>query len=193
MIPVITQTPVKNANTLASIENTIQYGTPTSAVSASNQRMRIMPRPRPTPPLMKASSRLSTINWRTMRHLVAPSATRTAISRDRMRRARQQQVGDVRAGDEQHERDGAHQRPEHGADLRAEHALHERRRIRRHVLVGVLVLLRQLRGDVGELAARLLERHPIGQAPVDHVVTGLRARLAETPATAAPAASTLRS
>ena len=83
MIPVIRQTPAKKANTLVSIENTIQYGTPTSAVSDSNQRMRIMPRPRPTPPLMKASSRLSTISWRTIRHRVAPSETRTAISRDR--------------------------------------------------------------------------------------------------------------
>ena len=85
-----------------------------------------------------------------------------------MGRAGQQQVGDVRAGDQQHERDRAHERPEDGFDLRANDAIQKRRDHRRDALVAVLVLLRELRGDVAKLAARLLERHAIGQAAVSH-------------------------
>jgi hypothetical protein len=85
-----------------------------------------------------------------------------------MGRARQQQVGDVRAGDEQHECDSTHQRPEDGAKLRADDAFVERRDNGRNVLVGVLVLALQLRGDVRELAARLLQAHAVGRASVAH-------------------------
>ena len=41
-------------------------------------------------------------------------------------RARQQQVGDVRAGDEQHEHDGAHHRHEHRPPAAADVPLGER-------------------------------------------------------------------
>jgi hypothetical protein len=62
---------------------------------------------------------LSVSSCRTMRMRSAPSARRTAISPLRPDGARQQQVGDVHAGDEQHERDGAlqhEQRRPHAAD-----------------------------------------------------------------------------
>ena len=53
------------------------------------------------------SIRLSTRSWRTMRQRPAPSAMRTEISRDDANRARQQQIRQIRARDQQHESDGA--------------------------------------------------------------------------------------
>ena len=52
----------------------------------------------------RASIRLSVSNWRTRRMRCAPSACRTANSRAPRRRARQQQVGDIGARDQQHQR-----------------------------------------------------------------------------------------
>ena len=63
---------------------------------------------RPTTPPRVASTRLSVSSCRTMRQRLAPSAARTAISRCRASAARQQQVRDVRARDQQHERDRRH-------------------------------------------------------------------------------------
>ena len=57
----------------------------------------------PTAPPANASSRLSVSNCRTMRQRLAPSAARTAIFVLARERARQQQVGDVGARDQQHE------------------------------------------------------------------------------------------
>ena len=74
---------------------------------------------RRAPPPTSASSTLSVSNCRMMRIRSAPSARRTAISRAASRRARQQQVGDVDARDEQHEADRAlqhEQRRLHAAD-----------------------------------------------------------------------------
>ena len=48
---------------------------------------------------------------------LAPSAVRSAISLRRDRRARQQQVGDVRARDQQHEADGAEQHEQGAAGV----------------------------------------------------------------------------
>ena len=83
-----------------------------------------------------------------------------------MRRARQQQIGDVRAGDEQHERDGAHQRPENSFDLRAQDAIEEGGHDGADVLVAVLILRRELVRDAFHLAARLLESRTVRQPTV---------------------------
>ena len=82
-MPVTRHTAAKNATTVPSIENTIQYGLPMSAVLASNHRTPAYARPRPATPATNASSTLSTSSCRTMRHRVAPIETRTAISRER--------------------------------------------------------------------------------------------------------------
>ena len=68
--------------------------------------------PRIDPP--RASSRLSTNSWRAMRHGLAPRQARSAISRGA---ARQQQVGDVRAGDEEDGADRAQQDQQRPADV----------------------------------------------------------------------------
>jgi len=48
---------------------------------------------------------LSVISWRTRRQRVAPTVRRMAISRCRPARARQQKIGDVGAGHQQHQTD----------------------------------------------------------------------------------------
>ena len=82
-MPVPTQMAARNAKTMLSSVNVIQYGLPTSAVAMSNRRMPTSDRASPTTPLISDSSTLSTSSCRTMRQRLAPSETRTAISRDR--------------------------------------------------------------------------------------------------------------
>ena len=83
-MPVPRQMAARNASTTPSIVNFIQYGLPTSAVSrASKRRTPRIESPRPRTPLTIASRTLSTSSWRTMRQRLAPSDTRTAISRVR--------------------------------------------------------------------------------------------------------------
>ena len=81
--PVARQTSAKNANTPPSILNSMKYGLPTSWVAASNRLIPTMDSANPKTPLMSASRTLSTSSCRTIRQRVAPSDTRTLISRDR--------------------------------------------------------------------------------------------------------------
>ena len=78
--PVARQTAAKKAKTVQSIEKTIQYGLPTSCVAASNHRIPKCASGRLRRPLRNASKTLSTSNWRTTRHRVAPRDTRTLTS-----------------------------------------------------------------------------------------------------------------
>ena len=64
-----------------------------------------------------ASSTLSVSSCRTMRQRLAPSARRIAISRRRAAALREQQVGDVRAGDQQHRADDAAEQRRHRSHL----------------------------------------------------------------------------
>ena len=113
-MPVARQMAARKAKTTPSIVNCIQYGLPTSATAASNSRDADDARAEPehaADAAPAAGSRPAAAAR--CASALAPSATRTAISRARVRGARQQQVGDVGAGDQQHEADGAHQRQEH--------------------------------------------------------------------------------
>ena len=83
MIPVSRHTAAKNANTRPSIVNRIQYGLPTSCVTASNHRTPKTASPKPSAPLRLARRTLSTRSCRTIRQRVAPSDTRTPTSRAR--------------------------------------------------------------------------------------------------------------
>jgi hypothetical protein len=65
--------------------------------------------PRPRTPPVTESSTLSVSSWRMMRARPAPSAERMANSRLRPGGADQQKIGDVGAGDEQHQADCAQQ------------------------------------------------------------------------------------
>jgi hypothetical protein len=89
-----------------------------------------------------------------MRVREAPSDTRTEISR-----AREQQVGDVGARDEQHERDGAHERQEDDTNLAAVDTLVVRLHDGADVLVRIRIFRRQSRRDGVDLGLRLLLRH----------------------------------
>ena len=61
------------------------------------------------------NSRLSVRCWRTSCIRVAPSAMRTASSRSILQQAREHQVRDVGAGDQQHQAGGAQQDQERGS------------------------------------------------------------------------------
>ena len=78
--------------------------------------------PRPTTPPATDSTRLSTSSCRTSRPRDAPSDSRTAISFCRMKRARDQQVRDVGAGDQQHQADHAHQHDQRRREIVAQAA-----------------------------------------------------------------------
>src|SRR5262249_53097347 len=70
-----------------------------------------------------------------------------------MRGARQQQVGYIRTGNEQHERDSAHERPENCFDTAADDTFQKWSDRGCNVLIAVLILLRELTGNVRHLAA----------------------------------------
>ena len=80
-------------------------------------------------------------------------------------RPREQQVGDVGAGDQQHEADRAHQRPEDQRNLRAGDAVVVENEIGLDVLVGVGKIVRELVFDDLQLGARLRQRHTGFQPP----------------------------
>ena len=82
----------------------------------------------PNAPPTTASTTLSVSSWRRSR-----AATRAERETDRhlampRRRAREQHVRDVRAGDEQHEPDGAEQHQECRADVADDHGVERRDR-----------------------------------------------------------------
>ena len=79
----------------------------------------------PSAPPAIDNSTPSVMNCRSSRPRLAPSAVRTANSRWRRLGARQQQVGEIRAGDEQHEADGRLQHPDRAARA-AEHLVLQR-------------------------------------------------------------------
>ena len=90
-----------------------------------------------------------------------------------MRGARQQQVGDIRTRNEQHERDGPHQRPEDCFDPSTEDTVQKWVHRRRDVLIGVLVLLGKLSREVRHLAAGLLDRDSVGETAVHDITAAL--------------------
>jgi len=104
-----------------------------------------------------------------MRPRPAPSAVRMPISRARDRRARDQQVGDVDARDEQHARDGAEQHDERRAHARHQHVV---KRHQRRALAGRFVRVRVLvAGRNGiDFRERLRARHAGAQTSDHHQI-----------------------
>ena len=106
---------------------------------------------RPSAPPPTESSRLSVSSWRTRRPRPAPSATRTAISRCAVGAAHEQKVRDVRARDEQHDRDRAvehkQQRPN-----RADELVAQGNDLRVSTGVGLRILTRQIVHDARHVA-----------------------------------------
>ena len=77
----------------------------------------------PSAPAASERMRLSVSSCRTRRPRPAPSAARTVISRCRARGPRQQQIRDVRAGDQQQQADRAEQHPDVAGDPARERLL----------------------------------------------------------------------
>jgi hypothetical protein len=115
-------------------------------------------------------------SWRTSRHRLAPSARRTAISAAPPARARQEEIGHVRAADEQHERDGERQ---HGRRLAQVARQVVAQDLDGDAAVGVRVgvLGGEAARDRVEVGARLGERHAGAQPPVHHQVVAAAAAL----------------
>ena len=151
MMPVPRQIAARNAITRPSIVNWIQYGLPTSCVAASNSRMPTNDSARPE---HTGDERQEDALHQQLPHQApARRANRHAhgdLTRA-LRRARQQQVGDVGAGDQEHEADRAHQRQEHGAYRAGVEALIEGLDVGLHVLVGVGIVARQALADREQL------------------------------------------
>jgi len=112
---------------------------------------------KPTPPAIAAISALSVSICRTRRRRVAPSADRTAISRRRGRGPGEQQVGHVRACDEQHESDNGHQDAADASGDTAERRRHELQwqRGRHQVPIGVGIVRRELLSEHREVGVDL--------------------------------------
>ena len=81
--------------------------------------------------------------------------------------AREQKVGDVRAGDEQHATDRAEQRIQHRAHIAHAVILHPHHE-NAPAFVGIGILLRELRGEHFEFRPGLLHRHARLQ-PAGHI------------------------
>ena len=77
------------------------------------------------------------------------------------RGTREQEVGDIGAGNQQHESDRAQQRPEQQPDLRSDDQALERIGIRREVLVAVGILAGQCPADGVQLGPGLFERDAV--------------------------------
>ena len=100
-----------------------------------------------------------------MRSRDAPSATRTLSSCRRALRACEQQVGDVRAGDQQHQRDDDHDRRERALIAVAQKRVAGRRGIEGEGLLHVLLLV---------LLAPVLRHRRFADQRLDAAERGLR-------------------
>ena len=134
----------------------------------------------PPVPASSASTTLSVSICRIRRRRPAPTAARTTSSRPRAGGARQQQVRDVRARDQQHERHRGEQHEQRLSRVADDDLLH------RHdgdalVAVAERILLPEPRGDARHLRLRLRDRHAGRQAgrrrdSCARCATGFRAR-----------------
>ncbi len=126
-MPVRIEAAAKAPNTRKSIVNSSQYGLPVGCVAASIQATPSRPIPSPRIPPSTLSITLSTSSCRTTRQRLAPSARADRRLARALNRARQQQVRDVRARDQQDEADGAEQRVQDHADRPGRPAVRVRR------------------------------------------------------------------
>ena len=113
--------------------------------------------------------------WRTSRPRLAPSARRRPSSRARA--SRQQQIGDVDTGHEQHEHHRTDQREQRRPEL-PDHLFLQRKEHHRPAGVALRLLFLELRVDAPHLAVRPLERNTVAQAP-DGVRTAAAAHRAK--------------
>ena len=156
MRPVTTDTPKVNASTVPSRLMASSRGMlPGLTVRTTYSAAFAMSRPAAPP--SRPSSRLSVRSCRTSRCHPAPSAVRTAISFCRLVGARQQQVGDVCASNQQHQRHRAEQHQQGAPDV-ADDRFDERHDVDRERSIS-LVFVANPRRDGGDIRVRLRDRH----------------------------------
>jgi hypothetical protein len=182
--------------TSASIVNFIEYGLPMSVVTSESNRRT------PIDGQAKAEGAADRREQETFHEQLANDAPAAGTERDAHRNfttplggSRQQQVRDIRTRDEQNERHRAHEGEENQADRTSRDALVVGHHPRTEILVRVGKVLRQLRADALDLAARLRQRHswrePAHRLQRAHArFVPLTQRVASTPAPAPAAART---
>ena len=134
-------------------------------VSATSAPATHLPSNRPSAP---AASATSTLSVRTKRMIRAWRRPEGGAERDLTaapRRAREEQVGHVRTGDQQHQRDRAHQDPERASHAGSDVELAERREGHPAVLLGHLIRIRRPErlGERCDVGLRLLARHALAE------------------------------
>ena len=108
-MPIVKRSEIRSIGTSAGSRS--GWGTRTSNVASVHCATMT-----PSVPPSAAMRPLSVSSWRAMRARLAPIAARTAISRDLPGGARQQQVGDIGARDEQHAGDRPEQHQQRQPD-----------------------------------------------------------------------------
>ena len=127
-----------------------------AGASVSMASVSAAPSSRPSTPPASAMSRLSASSWRTSRARDAPEGCAQRHLTLTAGGACEEQVGDVRARDEEHERDRSHQEAQVGTD-KVHCRLVERLEPRRPVRVGVGIGRRQACRRLPQLARGLFE------------------------------------
>ena len=148
--------------------NWIQYGAPMPSNAIAKRRIPPIERAEPQNPADQGEQ--DTLDEQLLDDAAASRAERYA-HRDftrALRRPGQQQIGDVRAGDQKHERDGAHEREQHEPERSAAVALVERHDRGANVLVGVGIVAREGGCDRLEFRAGLRDRHT-GREAAEHL------------------------
>ena len=109
--------------------------------------------------LIKPSTTLSVSNCRMMRPRPAPSAVRTADLAAPARSPRQQEIRDVRAGDEQYERDASHHQIENERDFVGQKRLAKRAEVRSPAFIRSRVLAGEAAGNRVEVLTHPIDGH----------------------------------
>ena len=128
-----------------------RYATVRSSAAACSRWRAMIPATAPR----DDSTRLSARNCRSSRARVAPSAVRTSNLPLAIAGSNQQEVGDVRAGNEQHQRDRGKQRQQGRTELPDER-IAQRSNPHANRTIGRGIALRQTGGDRIQLDAGLL-------------------------------------
>ena len=126
--------PAVKSSTSGSIAISSRRGRPSGAMATSSADAAREPRPRPTAP---PSSRASRLSGQQLPRDPPPAGAERGVDRQLLLpafRAHEEQIGDVRAGDEQNEADRAEQHPQHAADV-ADDVHRERPDVRCHLHV----------------------------------------------------------
>ena len=126
-----------------------------------------MPKAMPSTPPNDARTRLSVSNCATMRDLPAPSAERTASSRDRTLLRASSRLATLAQQQEQHEADDAKEEERCQLQLAPHDGRAQRLDVHTPALVTVGVVARESFAEDSQLGLRSFERHARLESPYD--------------------------